>query len=309
MSATGVQVTLAERSDGVHWTLARIPVIEDASGTALTGVSCSARDACTAVGSYTTPAGTQVGLIESWNGAQWDIESAGEPVMSAVSCTSGRACMAVGRSSAETWAGNRWTVRALPAPTGSQSVQLNGISCTRATACTAVGSHQGSLVATSTLAERWDGTSWTIQSTPNGPEPTSLHAVSCSPPSTCMAVGQWSDEHDNDVAAELWDGTSWSLFPLQSVPIGDAGYGAVAFNGVSCPTPDACEAVGALVVNQNSLLAAHWDGTNWTIETTPSPDNTQAADQFNSVSCPAPAVCAAVGSSAFQTAQLIEEES
>ena len=41
-----------------------------------------------------------------------------------------------------------------------------GVSCTSATACTAVG-YDASVGTTVTLAERWNGTSWKIQSTPN----------------------------------------------------------------------------------------------------------------------------------------------
>ena len=72
---------------------------------------------------------------------------------------------------------------------------LQGVSCTSATACTAVGDYVNRDGTQVTLAERWNGTSWTIQSTPN---PTgaqyagwtaTLQGVSCTSATACTAVG------------------------------------------------------------------------------------------------------------------------
>jgi hypothetical protein len=69
------------------------------------------------------------------------------------------------------------------------------VSCTSATSCTAVGQYQSSNVsnfgALQTLAEVWDGTTWSLRSTPN---PSAAHdlllGVSCGASQMCTAVGQ-----------------------------------------------------------------------------------------------------------------------
>ncbi len=92
---------------------------------------------------------------------------------------------------------------------------LSGVSCTSATSCTAVGSYDDSSAETSvTLAERWDGTSWTIQNTPN---PANVHGsflsgVSCTSATACTAVGNAAVEMLTvETLAEHWDGTSWTI--------------------------------------------------------------------------------------------------
>ena len=64
------------------------------------------------------------------------------------------------------------------------------MSCTSASACTAVGNNyvNGN---TLTLAEHWNGTAWTIQTTPNpsGSTTTELEGVSCTSPSARIAAG------------------------------------------------------------------------------------------------------------------------
>jgi hypothetical protein len=76
---------------------------------------------------------------------------------------------------------------------------LNGISCTSATSCTAVGSYQSSNFTTFgaflTVAEVWDGTSWTLRSTPNpSMSDDLLRGVSCGASQTCLAAGQTEDQ-------------------------------------------------------------------------------------------------------------------
>ena len=67
---------------------------------------------------------------------------------------------------AEHWDGSRWTVQHLPVPPvppGEEPLVLPAsVSCASATACVTVGGSQAA-----TMAERWNGTTWTIQRTPN----------------------------------------------------------------------------------------------------------------------------------------------
>jgi hypothetical protein len=70
------------------------------------------------------------------------------------------------------------------------------VSCSSPSACTATGLIFGpGGFPPFTVAERWDGTQWTVQSTPNlpGAYDTDPPAVSCSTLSTCMAVGGFTN--------------------------------------------------------------------------------------------------------------------
>jgi hypothetical protein len=67
---------------------------------------------------------------------------------------------------------------------------LHGVSCTSGSDCLAVGHYQDFRGQQDTLAEHWDGTSWSFEATPNpaGTVP-DLQAVSCSSAAACTAVG------------------------------------------------------------------------------------------------------------------------
>jgi hypothetical protein len=80
-----------------------------------------------------------------------------------------------------------------------------GISC-QATACMSVAMHNNA----SPLAQRWNGTDWTI--TPTGTARAVLYEVSCPNPGDCMAVGG-TNGGNGRVFTEHWNGTAWSLVP------------------------------------------------------------------------------------------------
>ena len=83
------------------------------------------------------------------------------------------------------------------------------MSCTSASACTAVGYYaSGSTYVT--LAERWNGTKWSIQHTPNptGAPGSWLDGVSCASASTCTAVGDPNFSPPQVTLAERWNGSA-----------------------------------------------------------------------------------------------------
>lgn len=217
-----------------------------------------------------------------------------------VSCTSATACMAVGYSpvaaglphtaSAEWWNGTSWKLQPVPNPAGSSQTVLDGVSCTTASACTAVGWYASSsgLV---TFAERWNGTSWTIQSTPPGGLPANLSSVRCLNATDCLAVGSgWVIGcgpfhcHLLLTLAEIWNGTTWStLNPIS--------YRLSQLYGVSCVSDTACTTVGR--DQYDNPLAESWNGTTWTLQAFSS----SLAGPLNGVSCTTLTFCAAVGGS------------
>jgi len=125
----------------------------------LSGISCTAADSCEAVGSFADSSFQEATFAENWNGSAWAIQS-------------------------------------IPNPKASQGSFLRAVSCTSASSCTAVGDYQyfgGSF--SNTLAEVWDGMTWSLRSTPNHPYAGQniLNGVSCGANSVCTAVGQTQD--------------------------------------------------------------------------------------------------------------------
>jgi hypothetical protein len=143
-------------------------------------------------------------------------------------------------------AASGWALQALPAPIQSNG-QLLAVSCPAWNACIAVGSFVSSIgfSASAALVERWDGAKWSLESTPApvGAESSTLDAVSCTSPRACTAVG-WFTTRDhtglNRTLAERWSGSRWSIVRT-SAPSSSVG---AMLNGVSCPSPGVCVAVG-----------------------------------------------------------------
>jgi len=189
------QLTLAERWNGSSWAIQTTPNPSGATSSQLSGVSCTAATACTAVGTYTNNAAAQLTLAESWNGTSWAIQTTPNPSgattiqLNGVSCSAATACTAVGsylssgfQTLAERWNGTGWTIQTTPTPSFSG---FAADSCAAATACAAVGS---------VFAEGWDGTTWTTQTlaTTSGGNLDSLSGVACTATTTCTAAGSFN---------------------------------------------------------------------------------------------------------------------
>ncbi|MGD0395211.1 MAG: hypothetical protein ABSC41_21525, partial [Acidimicrobiales bacterium] len=265
-SSSYAEVTLAEVWNGTSWTVQTTPNPSGAFyGTELYGVSCSSPVACTAVGTYEYRSGVSETLAEVWNGTSWTIQTTANPKgdtgtsLHGVSCRSATACTAVGGNSsvtsealAEVWNGTSWRVQTTPNPEGGTDSYLDAVSCSSAAACTAVGTYDNRSGAEVTLAERWNGTSWRVQTTPNPsraamdlPPDTELDGVSCSLATACTAVGTFFNRSRTQVTlAERWNGTSWAVQTTPN-PSG-AVYGSQLY-GVSCRSATACTAVGSYV--------------------------------------------------------------
>jgi hypothetical protein len=223
----------------------------------------------------------------------------------AVSCTSATACAAVGNyyvanklhyTLAEAWNGTSWAIQATPNPKGAGGVnnvnsgsKLTGVSCVSVTACTAVGWYVNNAQDEFALAERWDGTSWSIQRTPDREAITVLDGVSCASATACAAVGTTENHRFvSRTLAEAWSGTAWSV-QATPTPFGAASNG---LSSVSCTSATACIAVGS---DGNRALAEAWNGTAWSIQHARNPGTELEDNSFSSVSCTAPTACTAVG--------------
>jgi hypothetical protein len=184
------------------------------------------------------------------------------------------------------------------------NASLNDVSCTGPDSCMAVGWDLRSPTGGSvyfTLAEVWNGGTWTVLPTPTPSNPgggAMLTAVSCVSSIDCMAVGESLVFHlpgGNLVEhplAESWNGAAWTTVPTP--PLAHSG---ATLNGVSCTSASACMAVGNEGFPKNPTeftLAESWNGTAWSFVPTPVP-LTPGGTSLSKVSCPGPADCMAVG--------------
>jgi hypothetical protein len=256
-NSSGVIVTLAESWNGTEWTIKTTPNPSGAKESYLTGVSCSISTACTAVGRYKNSSGVLVTLAERWNGTEWSIQTtpnpsgAKESQLNGLSCPNSAECIAAGEYTnssgvvvtlAERWKSSEWTVQTTPNPSGAKASHLIQVSCTSGSACTAVGRYTNSSNVVVTLAERWNGTEWSVQSTPNpsGAKETRLRSVWCVS-SVCVAVGDnINSSNVEEPLAVRWNATTWNIQPT---PI-PSGAKASNLRGVSCTSTVQCTAVG-----------------------------------------------------------------
>ena len=192
VNKAGVQVALAEAWNGTKWSIEKLPKIPGVLASAFSAVLCTSSTACTAVGGYSNSPGIQVTLTEVLSGTKWSIETApnvaGVPLTSfvGVSCTSAKECIAVGDSEnssgtfttlVENRKGTSWSIESSPNPAGGEGSLLSGVSCTSTSACTAVGEYENSSSTQLTLAEAWNGTSWSIETTPNPQVPKAVFSM------------------------------------------------------------------------------------------------------------------------------------
>jgi hypothetical protein len=260
----------------------------------LNGVSCLNSVDCMAVGN-TEIGSTQHTLVEAWNGSTWSVvpgPSNSTGSLRSVSCSSASQCMAVGTTSTEQtltelWDGSVWSIVASPNLSLDGPNFLVGVSCPSLSRCTAVGYAQSGTTI-QTLVESWNGTAWSIISSPNSPGSTAnvLIGVSCPSVTVCTAVGYSDVGSDGDTLVEAWNGSGWSIVPSPN---------ASSFNslgGVSCPTSTECTAVGGGASGQT--LVERWNGSGWSVVASP---NVGGGTQsyLNGVSCVTPSECTAVG--------------
>jgi hypothetical protein len=187
-------------------------------------------------------------------------------------------------------------VGSIPSPNALQTVELAAVTCASASFCVAVGNQPGATSgSTNTLIEHWNGSSWSIVTSPNpaGAGQSQLYGVSCAGPSFCVAVGvSGPGSTFVNPLVEQWNGISWSIATAPN----PAGSPATELNQVSCVTSMWCTAVGYSENSSNNRIALveAWNGTAWTVVTT-TPPMGSTTSELNSVTCTTTSWCMAVG--------------
>jgi hypothetical protein len=317
-SGSSLLIPMALRWNGVNWSTQSISLTESAQ---LNGVSCVSSSECFAVGWVNKPPKP---LAEMWNGKEWKKQTLPLPSgatvgqLEAISCLTATSCFAVGyyeagagpRTYAVQWTGAEWVLRT-PLNSSSATNILKGVSCQKY--CFAVGYYLESLGGSYPLIERWNGSEWTIQSSPSveGASNHTLYDVSCTSIEACTAVGSYGNGAGTlqKTLAERWNGKSWSI---QGSPNPPESKNAEFFD-VSCVSATNCEAVGYNVTNSGTTvtLAEAWAEGIWSVQSTPNP-LTSTSTVFRGVSCLTALSCFGVGNYSkpeLNSANLIERYS
>ena len=116
------------------------------------------------------------------------------------------------------------------------------------------------------LAARWNGSTWSVVSTPTLEG--QFSGVDASASNNVWAVGVGP----SGSLTERWNGTSWSVVSSPSPP-GSLG---ASLSGVKTFSTTSAWAVGSYSTSTGvRTLAQRWNGTNWSVVPSPSPDPAQ----------------------------------
>jgi len=284
----------SELWNGMSWT----PVqIRASNNSGLNSVACPGMSSCLAVGfARYTP------LSEIWNGGVWKTLSVPAPSgqiassLQSVACTGVSSCSAVGfynnsasksLNLAEHWNGTSWDLQSVPDPVGVAGSELSSVACATANSCVAVGYSFNTKGNSHSLAERWNGSVWTVVPTPNhtGGSEDVLNSVWCSGPADCTAVGDYFALSGSSYALiEDWNGTSWAIAATPA----DSG----ALLGISCAGTSRCVAVGDSAHGTFSEIRIK---AKWQVVASPNPKKSSDSAILLGVSCGGDFGCSAVG--------------
>jgi len=137
----------------------------------LTGVAAVSASDAWAVGNYLNSTDTEQTLIEHWDGMSWSVLGNVDGILLSVAALSASDIWAVGQNSngqtlAEQWNGTSWNV--VPSPNiGSSINDLSGVAAVSASDVWAVGYFYNSTGPAQTFIEQWNGTIWSVVSSPD----------------------------------------------------------------------------------------------------------------------------------------------
>ncbi len=324
----GVRPLAESLADGT-WTATALPSPSRAYFTSLSrvpllgGVSCTSVTTCVAVGVYPVHRGRTLAccyryypLVETLAGGIWTASTAPSPrggsdaSLSSVSCSEPTTCVAVGNVTvsggpsllAEFLSGTRWAPALVAVPSdGSYPAPFPwSVSCV-GSRCVALGAYVAADGAGAVVAETLSGRSWTPTSLPLPPggsygfpftyEPQG--AVSCSAIGLCVAVSSYQPSGGGQEAlGEMLSDGTWTPTSLPS----PSGATSADPQGLSCPAPQACVAVGSYppIGGGEGPLTETLSGSTWTAGTLPLPVPSPDAS-ISALSCISASSCVAVG--------------
>jgi hypothetical protein len=199
--------TLTLHWNGIAWSVVPSPNAGPETNNGLAGVTALAANNVWAVGSFQSEAvGAEARTFTlHWNGSAWSIvSSANDGVegnfLQAVAAVAPNDIWAVGRvenvdTLALHWNGANWAVVSTPNIADNGFAVLNGLTALASDSVWAVGNFfQNSRSRDRTLTELWNGSNWSVVSSPNrGAQHNDLNSVAATPGGTLWAVGSRYD--------------------------------------------------------------------------------------------------------------------
>jgi hypothetical protein len=269
--------TLTLHWDGTRWR--RVPSPNPSpERNWLVDVSGSSSSDVWAAGSYWDDTQQRRTLLMHWDGSRWTVTrsaniAGSENLLNGVSALTPTEAWAVGssldasfsgRTLIQRWNGRSWSI--VPSPNPSEDgvgSNLLGVAAASPTDVWAVGDVDTGEFVMGTLVEHWDGASWRVVESPTVPEGALLGNVAVKGSGTAWAVGWRQAGELLQPLAMRWTGTHWAMAD------GPSFEGVMAdFAGVAVLGRDDVWAVGS---RDTRTLAAHWDGTSWTVTPTANP--------------------------------------
>ena len=246
-------------------------------GNILNGVVAINTNNVWAVGASWDISGNNVqALIEHWNGKSWKFVSSPTipEQLTAITRVSGtNQLWAVGLGGIiEHWDGTSWSVVSSPS-----AGTLKGVVANNANDVWAIGLYANP---SQTLIEHWDGTNWSIVSSPNvGTSYNQLDGVTLVPGTKKLwAVGTDAAPSSGPglTLTEHWNGINWSI-----VSSPNAGTTNNFLIGMAAISTRNIWAVGGFVndpvSNNPQVLIEHWNGTRWSVVSSPSTGSDSSA--------------------------------
>lgn len=204
---------------------------------------------------------TSATLAEHFDGTNWSVvptPSIGNAQFASISAAASNDVWAVGSKGKSTsqpliehWNGASWTE--IPSPHLAAGGFLNGVTAVSSNNAWAVGT---AINSSNSLVEHWDGKQWSIVSSSafaGGGGGTSISADSSN---DVWAVGGSTTLHFN--------GTSWSRVPAA---------GLVGLTSVTALSPTDVWSAGIQRQRHGVPVIEHWDGTSWSIVSSPNPNS------------------------------------
>jgi hypothetical protein len=233
-------LTFAEHYDGKKWAVARTPNT-GSNFNSFYGLAAVDGNAW-AVGEYLDSAFQDRALVEVWNGSSWSIADTPQP--------------------------------------GSQRDMLFGAAALSPSDVWVVGDQEGTNGIFETLAEHWNGSTWTVVPTPDpSGAGNHLYGMYALGPDNIWAVGQQLTGSTPDLPlVEHWDGSSWSVVSVPEVPSSD-----VLLDGVTTTSDGQVWAVGEADSPSGGqpLLEHYAPGAGWQTASLPTvPDGANWSDLY-----------------------------
>ena len=223
-----MQETLVEHWNGQAWSIISSPNFAP-SGNTLAAISVVTANDIWAVGTTTSTSSTSgyQPLIEHWNGTQWSISSS--PAISgrlfSVAAVGPTDAWAVGDnilpnstdSLTEHWNGTQWSIVSSPNP-GIAANILNAVVKITANNIWAAGDYTNSIgpsAAFNPLIEHWNGSSWSVVTSPLQGTSDLLNGITAVSSSNIWAVGDYRNSIDPMgpyfTLIEHWNGSTWTV--------------------------------------------------------------------------------------------------